>query len=334
MASVDDDPYADRGIFEQGFDANGTWFKLHDTDGFLIYTSPTYAIGWDFWVHYACSFNGNNFKYWINGILTYDIDIAEVINTSVEKICFGSLHMAFDEIRVSGAYRYTDDFAIPANPYTGYEPPLKPDPTLGLWHFDNSVVGEVGLPWTTSSLGIISTKAHTGFDVGVLMDTFCFINYALEKFDSTGYTIEMFGSPTVDTGAPIRARTGLNGGGGDFTILSTYNKNTGFISITWRDTLGGTIASGSGTVAVLEWCHLAIQFNDTVIEFYCNGELLSSTDHTVGGKTPRGIGSITQDSVENCYLDEYRISRGFVYSGATYTIPTEPFTLPPSDYDY
>lgn len=83
----------------------------------------------------------------------------------------------------------------------------------------------------------------------------------------------------------------------------------------------------SVTVAATTWYHVAGVREGTVYSTYFNGNRVNTTNvaTAMNDTGPNGHVGIVATTVQDLWVDEFRISKIARYSGATYTIPTLAF---------
>ena len=189
--------------------------------------------------------------------------------------------------------------------------------TIGLWHFNNNLTAAVG-----SNFGGIGTITYpTGkFGDGMNNTTFggCYTNTSipLTNLPTTTYTVEGWAykpsgggyqqwftaKPAINFGGTTEWYLGVNGDG-EFNIFingASYLDTTGYLD---------------------QWIHWAVVFEtETNIRFYINGLLVDTASEVlIQDVLSFGIGA------SQMRVDETRVSNTVLYSGSTYTIPTQEF---------
>jgi hypothetical protein len=92
---------------------------------------------------------------------------------------------------------------------------------------------------------------------------------------------------------------------------------------------------GSGAVSLNQWNHIAFVRQSGTLNIYVNGTRTSSTaftnnlsatgPFTIGSSNPASTPLYSTSYRMDGYINEFRVTRSALYSGATLTVPTAPF---------
>jgi hypothetical protein len=119
--------------------------------------------------------------------------------------------------------------------------------------------------------------------------------------------------------------------------IGNHLNTTGIVFIV--GTSGAQIYSGgfagSGAVSLNQWNHIAFVRQSGTLNIYVNGTRTSSTafgnnlsatgPFTIGSSNPATTGAYNTLYRMDGYINEFRVTRSALYSGATLTVPTAPF---------
>lgn len=205
--------------------------------------------------------------------------------------------------------------------------------TIALFHFDSSFNGNYvdscGNRWTlegNNTPDIISThKFGTG---SLRLQGSCALTFNT-NLPFQDFTVEAWVYP-VDTGkttysnwSPVLSIPGTT----VFNTADIYNHYGQYY--TKPNNVGNRYVYLSGG-----WNHVAYTYNSKTNKccLYLNGVIKVNNETVVwsgakGSTIIAGIGSKTSTTNPCTYVDEYRLSKGILYEGASFTPPSEPFSL-------
>ena len=152
-------------------------------------------------------------------------------------------------------------------------------------------------------------------------------SYPRTNLGTNDFTVECFVYPTISNS---RICDLLPGSAGLFR-LSTFTGGNLALDINKQGVGSFDIRTTGGNINYNAWNHVAVCRSGTSLKLYSNGSLI----HTeTGGDWDYGTGDAypqigrwnTTGDVLNGYISNFRVKNSAIYSGNTYTIPTEVFT--------
>ena len=151
---------------------------------------------------------------------------------------------------------------------------------------------------------------------------------ALLAFGTTDFTVEAFLYQNTLNGfsALLEIGSHLSSSGIIFIVGANGNNGAQIYS-------NGFI--GSGALSLNQWNHVAFVRQSGTLNIYVNGTRTSSTaftnnlsatgPFTIGSSNPASSGVYNSSYRLDGYINEFRVTRNALYSGATLTVPTAPF---------
>lgn len=203
---------------------------------------------------------------------------------------------------------------------------LTVDPNLlGLWHFNDSVAADgAGAAFT----GTTPNYSAAQFGNGANPSSANLINNMNIPFSSGPITIECWLKETVTNGAvnqDVGVTTAANGGGsliyrlaGSTSGIMDSYFNAGAIGST------GTFSGSSGSAYTIQ--HLALVVGASETRAYHNGSQVNSIAKGYNDYTIDGASIVIYNSTGEPLIDELRIKAEEVYTGASFTVPSSPFS--------
>ena len=203
--------------------------------------------------------------------------------------------------------------------------PARPTPfsTISLNHFDGANLGAIppdevaGLTWTgtgtlrtaekkfgTASLRGSAHVATISFDVTAdwTFEFFCF-------FDVVGFVTIAIRSDGLDNACQIQAGAGAVPG--DINVIYT-DAGSSFLT-----------QFVPGVVDASTWHHIAVVRSFTDYSLYFDGSRVAVDTTATNIRLEDTVNTVGFGT----YLDEFRLSQGARYTGATYTVPAAPFIV-------
>lgn len=307
------------------------------------------------WNHVAVVKNGQDWRLYLNGLVVCQrtgstSPIAQVpiyIGTYAVGISASNQWNGYcDEFRITPSAVYTTDFTPPTAPFDYIPPPT----TVFLAHFDGadgstSFVDATGKTITGGGTAAISTAQSRFGGSSLYLDGTAGSLLSVTSNDfymspTKDYTIECwFNANTLANGISgyllsqnLVDRIGFDiyvqgTASGYANIRATHNTSSGSSGLTSNGNPYGK------TVQYNQWYHMALVREGTSHSLYFDGVKVASDSSAVSDKLLSGamrIGAnVSGAGLFSGYIDEVRFTQNMaLYSGNTYTVPTNPFTYP------
>ena len=331
-------------IFELSVYTDGLLFRARDDSTGGVWVNGTQVVTGGSpalssvgrWSHFAITRNASNsLSIYLNGTRIYNATNSASINSGGGALRIGaSSHSAgqfhdgyITDMRVvkgTAVYDPTQTtITIPTAPLTA----ITNTTFLGSFTnggiFDNAAMNDL----ETAGNAQIST-AQSKFGGGSMLfdgtDDYLVSPASVNYEVGTGnYTIEFW--VYWNTVGNIAMLFGWNGGATGSTFAYTYSDGRIAIGINGTN----EIASSSGQATTGSWIHMAFVKNGSTTTIYKNGTSIASNTTGVWssntGTATFSVGGGASASDTNCYIDDFRITKGYARYTANFTPPTAAF---------
>ena len=320
--------------------------------GLFINGGPSYTttgtISTGSWQHLAWVRNGSSFKTYINGteegsgtgspsIQQIDSIVGKINSSGGTDDFIGNI----DEVRISDTARYTSGFTPSTTPFVNDANTLlllHMDGTDGSTDFrDDNGTGRSAIDLTAIGNAQIDTAQSQFGGSSLLLDgTGDWLKHNDDngtfQFGSNDFTIEAWINPSAiyTTGSPIEPIWNKYNTSNSQRMLS-FGIYDGFLGYFWASSgASGNAVQTTQAISTGSWKHVALCREGNTWNTYYDGTRVDTRTLAVtlhASTEPVYIGSYfgTANNEINGYIDELRVSDSARYTGASYTVPTEPF---------
>ena len=212
-----------------------------------------------------------------------------------------------------------------------------PPPPIALYHFDDNVTATHGQDWNVAADTYYACEFANGADIRANPENWVDLDRQIDPSNEP-CTIEMWYTPSqliTGGGKSFIIAEGLLRAsvpqGGDPAIFFQFNPNSSNHTIRYLfiDDVGGiSIDQYTGLIAqnIDVPVHIAVSIGSGTIECYHNGTRISSHSTPANLEVWNSLRGLSLTVPSYIYIDELRITDEKVYTGATITVPTTPFT--------
>ena len=312
---------------------SGANWQFFMDNGIRVQGAPGFTHQINTWYHLAVSRNGTSLQLYLDGnriaSATYGTAVADNTALNIGKDVYGGSQYwngYFDEVRITkGTYRYDGASFVPPD-----APFVSDANTVLLLHMDT--MQDSGNTDHTADITYFATAQNTNWWL-----------YGKGSLDFNGSTSYIEYADHNDWDFP-----------GDFTVecwfqwdsysIDQYLLGTSFQTgwalkydsvangfIFFMDNVGRVSSPPGYTLTSGVWHHIAVSRNGTNLQLYLDGVRLASATYgtavadTIALNVGRSITGATQ--YWNGKMEEVRITKGtYRYDGASFTLPSAPFT--------
>lgn len=290
------------------------------------------------WVHYAATRSGTSLRLFANGTQVASATNSDNISSSglfIGTNAFSSTATDTFWLGYISNLRIVKGTAVYTSAFTPPTQPLAPITNTSLLTCaDNRFVDDSLNNFAITRNGDVSVQKFSPFS----MQTQIVPNSHSVFFDGTG--------DFLDAGT----NAALGFGTGDFTVEAwIYRSASGTFPIytngpasagSWAvyvlsdklqtDYYGGTSLAGATNISLNTWNHVAVIRSGSTLSLYLNGSRDATTTTSSNNSTSNGVVGrdwTNASGYSNGYISNLRVVKGTaVYSGTTYTVPTQPLT--------
>jgi hypothetical protein len=302
------------------------------------------------WYHYAFVNNSGTITWYVDGSSVGTASWSSTINDPDKTLRWGGFSAGgstdkfegwIDEYRFSNTARYTSGFTPSTTPFVNDSNTLlllHMDGTDGSTDFrDDNGTGRSAIGITGIGNAQIDTAQSQFGGSSLLLDgTGDWLKHNDDngtfQFGSNDFTIEAWINPSAinTSGSPMEPIWNKYNTSNSQRMLS-FGIYDGFLGYFWASSgASGNAVQTTQAISTGSWKHVALCREGNTWNTYYDGTRVDTRTLAVtlhASTEPVYIGSYfgTVNNEINGYIDELRVSDNARYTGASYTVPTEPF---------
>jgi hypothetical protein len=279
------------------------------------------------WTHLALTRNGNDYRFFINGVLSGSTSSSSAPSTSTDPLRLGewSVSTGYPITGYMSSVRYIDGTALYTSNFTPpTSPPTAVTNTQLLVNFTNAGITDATAKSDLETLGnaqISTAQSKFGGSSIAFDGTGDYLtspNNQWVTFGTSDFTMEAWIYwNTLDSGSAIFWGSGVG------WTLYIYPNN----KLQWGRTTPQSpvnLLTGNTTLATGQWYHIAVTRASGTVRLFVNGvvdgSISDTADYNAAGALQLGISH--SNNFLNGYVDDLRITKGFARYTANFTPPT------------